>query len=71
MSASILAITIVIVILKASNQMISWSKLTEVGVAGVGVSEGGSADDVIMTIILLFILTLGIRMTAAVLEPVA
>ena len=69
-NASILAITVVIVILKASDQMISWSKLTEVGVAGVGVSEGNGADDVIMTIVL-FILTLGVGMTAAVLEPVS
>ena len=72
MSAPILAITIVIiVILKACDQMIGWSKLTEVGVAGVGVSEGGSADDVIMSIILIFILALGVRIRFAVLEPVS
>ena len=64
------SIVIVIIILKASDQMISWSKLTEVGEAGVGVSEGNGADDVIMTIVL-FILTLGVGMTAAVLEPVS
>ena len=70
-NTSILAITVVIVILKASDQMISWSKLTEVGKAGVGVSEGDRADDVIMTIVLIFFLTLGVRMTAAMLEPVS
>ena len=73
MNTSILAITVVIVILKASDQMISWSKLTEVtemGEASVGVSEGDSADDVIVTIILFFILTLGVGLAVAVLEPV-
>ena len=73
-SAPIFPISIVrqfvILILKASNLVISWSELTEVGEPGVGVSEGGSADDVIMTIILFLILTLGVRMTAAMLEPV-
>ena len=72
MSAPILAITnVIIVILKACDQMIGWSKLTKVSVARVGVSEGDSADDVIMTIVLVFILTLGVRMTAAILEPVS
>ena len=66
-----ISIVIVILILKACNVVIGWSKLTKVSVARVGVSEGDSADDVIMTIVLVFILTLGVRMTAAILEPVS
>ena len=66
-----ISIVIVILILKACNVVIGWSKLTKVSVARVGVSEGDSADDVIMTIVLVFILTLGVGMTAAILEPVS
>ena len=72
-SDALLPISIVrrFVILKASNEVVSWSELTEVGEPGVGVSEGGSADDIIMTIILIFILALGVRMRLFVLEPMS
>ena len=62
-------IIILLVILETSNVAVSWSKLTEGTVAGVGVSGGHSVDDaIIMTV--LFILTLGVGLAVAVLEPV-